>query len=229
VTSSHAAATLALAAATLSALAFAGTAAAEPPHACPPNPAAVISQGAPSSGLLSRLAVLRRPQTAQDQLPSGFGITEPPLFGEGVYVNYIRHAITLDGTSYYLVPVQRALRAGRCPEGEEVDLVSYEPGGFRGWGGATARGLVEGKNIEMRWYAGRSSVRGVVPDGVARVTLRFKASGHRHVDAGVRVVNNVFAVAVPEPVAGSALPVSPSVVLWYSSRGRLLKKIRTGG
>src|SRR3954451_14856787 len=60
-----------------------------------------ITHRAPATGLLSRMAVLRRPQ-APDDLPS-------PHFGEGFPLHllardYIRKAADGGGTSYYLVP-----------------------------------------------------------------------------------------------------------------------------
>jgi hypothetical protein len=203
--------------------------AAEPPHACPPKMPESIDQGTPGKALLSRLAVLRRPQTAEDQLPPGPNAPEPPLLGEGIYVNYIRHAATVDGAGYYLVPVQRALRAGGCPAAEEVLLVRTEPGSVSS-SGVTARGLLEGKDVGTRWFAGHSTVYGIVPDGVARVTIRYVGPGrHRLINVNARPVNNVFFVPVPAAVAGSALPVVPSAVVWRSRKGRVMKTIHTGG
>jgi len=226
-----AAVTVLMAAAALSALgAPVAAVAAEPPHACPPRSPATVNEGAPSRLLLSRLAVLRRPQTAEDQLPAAPGLSGLPPVGEGVYVKYIRHATSLGGTGYYLVPVQRATRAIGCPEAEEVMLVTVEPGGFRSFSGVTARGLMEGKDVGTRWLSGHSAVYGIVPDGVARVTIRYKTPGrHGHVDVSARPVNNVFAVAVPATIGRSALPVVPSTVLWHSRKGRVIKTIHTGG
>jgi hypothetical protein len=200
------------------------------PHACPPQTPVTLNQGPPGSALLSRLAVLRRPATAEDQFPAGPGLSELPYVGEGIYVNYIRHAVNLGGTSYYLVPVQRAIRVSGCPNTEEVMLVAVEPNGFRSWSGVSARQLAEGKDVGTRWLTGHSYVYGLVPDEVSRVTVRYKVSGRRRpVDASARPVNNVFVVAVPATVATSALPVVPRTVLWRSAAGRVIKTVHTGG
>lgn len=62
-----------------------------------------VSERAPSRTLLSVLSVLRRPATAADRLPAGFG---NGAMGRGsvVYHRYIRRARVVDGVSYYLVP-----------------------------------------------------------------------------------------------------------------------------
>lgn len=199
------------------------------PRACAPPTPPTVDQGAPSSALLSRLAVLRRPRVAQDTLPVGPGMEALPMVGEGIYVNYIRYATSLGGTSYYLVPVQRALKVRGCPSSEEVFLVTVEPGGFRGFSGVTAQQLVAGRSDGTRWLQGHSVVYGIVPDGVARVVIRY-ATGHgRHVKVAATPTNNVFAVAVPAGIASSVLPVVPSSLQWRAPSGRVIKTIHTGG
>jgi hypothetical protein len=63
---------------------------------------------------------------------------------------------------------------------------------------------------------------GVVPDGVATVTLRVPASAGRAAhDVTTAVVNNMFSV---HP-AGSHPAVEPSRVIWRSASGRIVKTI----
>jgi hypothetical protein len=61
-----------------------------------------FSEGAPSRALLSLLGVLRRPATAADRLPQGFGGGQPGTLA--IYSRYIRRARVVDGASYYLIP-----------------------------------------------------------------------------------------------------------------------------
>lgn len=220
----------AVAAIACAAAAFAQSAtAAAPPSACPPQVPASVDDGAPGAAFLSRLAVLRRPQDAQDVLPVSASGEALPIVGEGIYVNYIRYATSLDGTGYYLVPVQRARRPRGCPSTEEVFLVAVEPGGFRGFSGVTARQLVSGESVGTRWLQGHAVVYGVVPDGVARVVIRYDAGHGRHLRVDAKPTNNVFAVAVPAAIARRALPVVPSSLQWRSASGRVIKTIRSGG
>jgi hypothetical protein len=63
---------------------------------------------------------------------------------------------------------------------------------------------------------------GVVPDGVASVTLRVPASAGRPAhDVTTAVVNNTFAVHV----AGARSTALPSRVIWRSASGRTIKTI----
>jgi hypothetical protein len=70
--------------------------------------AANVSQGSPSAAILSTLGVLRRPATATDQLPGGFGHSLFATAGKGAYVNYIRRARVAFGDSYYVIPIAHA-------------------------------------------------------------------------------------------------------------------------
>lgn len=67
---------------------------------------------------------------------------------------------------------------------------------------------------------------GVVPDGVASVTLRFaRTRGHRAAAVTTPVSNNVFAV----PIRGLTLPPPEPTVIWREASGRIVKRIAASG
>lgn len=72
----------------------------------PAIPRTTVSEGSPSSALLSELGVLRRAAKPVDELtfPKTSGHVYP-VNAETVFVNYIRRARVKDGVSYYLIPV----------------------------------------------------------------------------------------------------------------------------
>lgn len=66
---------------------------------------------------------------------------------------------------------------------------------------------------------------GVVPDGVASVTLRFPPSTHRAASSVTGTVhNNVYVVRAAAAVPGK-LPAVPTVI-WHAADGQVLKTIR---
>lgn len=87
--------------------------------ACRPGPGPTtgsgVSYGTPGAGMLSTLAVLRRPATGADRLPASLYF-HGRLLGPGrwadVYVRSIRRARVADGITFYLVP---AAKLGRLP------------------------------------------------------------------------------------------------------------------
>ena len=162
----------------------------------PPSPKPTVSEGSPSSPLLSALAVLRRPASRSD-LPKVPHVSQPlyPSGVEGVYVRYVRRAQVKAGFSYYIVPAARlvedpqfsaacrakqvaVLRSDRCP--------AFPP--------ASAR---RRSNGDLQESTG-STFSGVVPDGVATVTVHYPASnGTAALTFTTHVVGNVFAVRIP--------------------------------
>jgi hypothetical protein len=193
------------------------------PIVCPPLQE-TTNDGAPSTRLLSTLGVLRRPQTAEDALPAPLNSEGPPRFGEGIYVKYVRLARVVAGVKYYIVPVAKG-RSPLCHVREEVFLETVEALGQASGGGVTVKEIGHGKLTGARWIGGGGVEYGVVPDGVAKVTLRFpSASGERGLRASVTVVpkDNIYVATVP-PAASGALPVSPKTVIWRSRKGSVLK------
>ena len=171
--------------------------------------------GAPSPALLSMLGVLRRPQKPGDELE-----LSALHLGEGVYVNYVRLARVVAGTSYYLIPVARP----NCAEPEELVLNERSPGGFASFGGATATNVAAGRLFRTCCQGPTAVVSGVVPDRVAKVSLAYPKSGsQRAVTVTTKPVENVFVVTVPRE---STVASVPKLVTWRSARGRVIKTIR---
>lgn len=89
--------------------------------------------------------------------------------------------------------------------------------------GTTPKGIEEGFATENALGTPNGTFSGVVPDGVATVTVIFPATGQRPAHAVTsRVEANVYAVHVPI-YALNSLPPSPTVI-WHSPQGRVLKR-----
>jgi hypothetical protein len=162
------------------------------------------------------LGVLRRPQKPTDDLE-----LSSLKIGEGVYINYIRLARVLAGTSYYLIPVAKP----HCSEPEELLLNERSPSyyGSSSYGGATAARIAEGKLFGSHGKGATAVVAGVVPDRVAKVSLSYPKSGRLHaVTITTKPVENVFVATVPReaPVAST-----PKSVSWRSAKGKVIKTI----
>ena len=183
------------------------------------------SEGTPNAKLLSILGVLRRPQEATDVLPSPAGGGSWHL-GEGVYTKYIRLARVVNGVSFYVAPIAKGEAAG-CTTHEGVRLVEVRPvdGGYAdGYGGyiATGHEIKSGANRQESEYVSPQGVvtaSGLVPDGVARVTLRYPSKHHRRVSVTAPALANVWVTRAPE--------VTATEVIWFSARGRVLKTFHT--
>jgi hypothetical protein len=115
--------------------------------------------------------------------------------------------------------VARDRLAARARTGPGVCLLMTGNAGTAGTCGATAAQLT---SVGLVSFSG--SVSGVVPDGVATVTLRYPDGGGRHPKTvTASVVGNVFASATTMELR---LP-SPSMI-WRSSTGAVLKTIPSG-
>jgi len=203
------------------------------------------SEGAPSIGLRSLLAPLRRAQTPAD-LPlrsypesSGISLGEELGVGEGVYTGFIRRAAVVHGWSLYLVPVARACENGRVVH-EAIFLDSVGASMGETGGPVTAPSIKrQGFQAGLAWgpegNVPTEKVSGIVPEGVAKVTLLYGHLRGFPVSVTVRVVHNVYAAFVPYPAPvppkeasgpGSFSPPGPRKILWRSHTGRVLKTLR---
>jgi hypothetical protein len=187
--------------------------------------------GTPSRSLLSILSVLRRPATAAD---AGSGIAAQG-FISGVFVHYIRLARVVDGSPYYVYPgIVGGCGTGETPHqgimelARNVDLGHGLIGGTGG-GGATAAAIEQGKDASSSGLPGSSTsstVTLVVPDGVARVTLRYpagRASGYSpKISPAFTVttapVENLVVVTLPR-----SNPLQQGTMIWRSADGRVIK------
>jgi hypothetical protein len=67
-------------------------------------------------------------------------------------------------------------------------------------------------------------VSGVVPDGVAAVTVRYPASGGvQAVTSTVKVINNVFVTTIKRARGASR---AGRTIVWRSANGRIIKTLR---
>ncbi len=111
---------------------------------------------------------------------------------------------------------------------EGIFVVSRRPGGGGGMdGGDSPATLARTGMLGGGGSPAGIVMDGIVPDGVATVTLRFPATRHagRHVpalNATGRVVNNVFVIPVPTPFERGGWPVA---AVWRSTSGRVIKTV----
>jgi hypothetical protein len=200
------------------------------------------SEAAPSADLRALLAPLGRAQTPADLPPrrfsesSGISLDEELAVGEGVYSRFIRRAAVIHGESLYLVPVERACDQGTVVR-EAVFLIGVRPQSSSTDGPATAESIKrEGLKGDWGWGTrGNKTVEvvpGVVPKGVAKVTLLYPRHSGLPASVTVAVVNNVFAAFVPSSVTQSSseplasyVPASPQKIVWRSRKGKALKTL----
>ena len=150
----------------------------------------------------------------------------------------IPKAFRADATEIFTAQIQneRSVDAHNPPVG--VNLTGLGPYGGSGpsSGGATAAGIEAGALAYGGSLTGSgpdtASVEGVVPDGVASVTLHYDAGpasayGHKHAPAAnitATPVNNVIVVTVPRNVGNA----SPQTMIWRSANGTIIKTITRG-
>jgi len=190
-------------------------------------------QGAPSKSLLSILSVLRRPASAADR---GSGIVARGVV-QGVFVNYIRRARVVSGSSYYIYPaILGGCGTGETPHQGINDLATHVNLGAgiiggSGEGGATAAQIEQGQAVGTGPPGSSTSatITMIVPDGVASVTLRYsagRASGYSKkispsFTTTTTPVNNQVVVSVPRSAGGG--PIRKPTMIWRAASGRVIK------
>jgi hypothetical protein len=184
--------------------------------------------GAPSHSLLSILGVLRRPATPADALPDNVRVVLAQPLAREIFVNYIRRARVISGTAYYVMPI---LYAGCESSSEDMMLVEVHSDGSGSRGGGVhgnAALMEQGDGWGFLGSFGRTTVQMLVPDGVARVTLRYPAgtiggSDRNHAPAftvTTNVVGNLLVVTVPR---GGARLQAPMTMIWRAASGKTVK------
>jgi hypothetical protein len=139
--------------------------------------------------------------------------------------------------------IRRTNWARRSPVGVNLESFSLIHGGAAEVAGdCTANRIEQGGCLAGGQSLGNynTSIVGIVPDGVASVTLHYNAGtrggcaasspgfscySHEHVPAAnitAKPVNNVFDAHVPR-ASGNALP---SAITWRAANGRTIKRIR---
>jgi hypothetical protein len=191
-----------------------------------------IVQGAPSKSLLSILAVLRRHATAVDHIPRSLH-----LFGAGsnAFVHYVRRTRVVNGSPYFIYPAiiagcGRHARQGMMHLDTRIDLGGGAIGATGG-GGASATDIEQGKDIGTGppGSSTSSTLTMIVPDGVAKVLLRFpagRASGYSpKISPAVTIttapVNNEVVVMVPRSGGGGA--IHQAKMIWLAADGHIIK------
>jgi hypothetical protein len=147
----------------------------------------------------------------------------------------IPKALRADATQIFNAQVQseRSFDARNPPV--SVNLTGLGPYGGQGpsFGEATAADIEDGALASGGSLTGSgpdtASVEGVVPDGVASVTLHYDAGpasayGHTHAPAAnitTKPVNNAIVVTVPRNVGNA----TPQTIIWRAANGRIIKTI----
>ncbi len=139
----------------------------------------------PSAALTARLAVLQRPQTPADLLPSGLKL---PKMGQGTIIPALARLVaTPAGTSVYLAvftPVRGSRPLWSTKLGDQVSLVSVNDQGAELTTLVPAVDLTNAHNVSIIGPAsgkpGPDYYAGIVPDGVARVAWTFADLRRRH-------------------------------------------------
>jgi hypothetical protein len=164
------------------------------------------------------LAVLRRGGGRADKLPPRVYMA----FGDRVYVRYIRHARTVAGVRYFVIPTALA-RCGATRLVQGISFVASGRGVTAGTGGVSAATFARrGEFFASGSAHRRSRVQGLVPDGVRTVTLVYAARRHpRHTPLTLtaRVVANVVVFRSVPRGAG----VAPARTVWRGGGGRVLR------
>jgi hypothetical protein len=190
----------------------------------------------PTQGLIARLAVLRRPQTAADRLPSPLHLRSTS--GNGPIIpSLTRLAATPPGARIYLVVTRPAVRptGGAALQtwnrqlGDQVATVTVTRAGASETAGQPAVDLSDGLELQAtgdigprRHNGGTVYQVGVVPDGVARATWtyrilrlvnRFATPTKRTIAVHPQITGNV--AYSPEP----SQPRQLVAVHWYAPDG----------
>jgi hypothetical protein len=191
-----------------------------------------VLQGAPSKSLLSILGVLRRGSTAADALPRKLAAWGA---GSNAFVHYIRRTRVVNGSPYYIYPAILGgcglqARQGIMELDTNIDLGGGAIGATGG-GGTSAAEIKQGQAVGTGppGSSTSSTLTMIVPDGVARVTLRYpagRASGYSaKISPAVTItstpVNNEVIVSVPRSGGGGA--IHHAKVIWQAADGRVIK------
>jgi hypothetical protein len=206
-----------------------------------PSSAAACSQakafiaGTPSQSLLSILSVLRRPAAPADALPATAKeeLSRPAFFrtlGREIFVNYIRRARVISGTSYFVMPVIYT-GCGALKRSEGMALEEVVNGGLTEGGGAGDAAQIEQGSAYGTGGPGgfgRTTIKMLVPDEVAAVTLHYPAGKiggfDRHHAPAFTITTNVVGnlVIVTVPRAGNRLD-HPQPMIWRAAGGTIVK------
>jgi len=180
--------------------------------------------------------VLRRPATAADGIPQSLTVRGA---GSDAFVHYIRRTRVVGGSSsYYIYPAivggcGTHARQGIMHLDTNIDLGGGAIGATGG-GGASAADIEQGKAMGTGPPGSdtSSTLTMIVPDGVAKVTLRYpagRASGYSTkisppFTTTVTPVNNEVVVSVPRSGGGGA--IHNAQIIWRAADGHIIKTFK---
>ena len=205
--------------------------------ACASPSRKTTTDGVPSQSLLSILGVLRRPATSADTLPpkilAFFTSESPILAGRQIFINYIRRARVISGTSYYLIPVLNN-GCGRFKiTGEGIQMWRQRSGGGgSGGGNADAARIEQAQAVGFTAVFTHSTITMIVPDGVATATLHYpagKVGGFNRNHAPpftitTNVIGNILVATIPR---GGMRLMGPMTMTWRAANGTTVKTFHT--
>jgi hypothetical protein len=157
---------------------------------------------------LSILSVFRKPATRF-----------PRQAGPKLDLTLYHLARTLSGVDLYV----SADGSPQCAT-SRIFLDARRPGGrdLGGVGGSTAAVVTRWGVLGGASYpTGLSMIDGLVPNGVARVTLYYRTRS----PIQMGVVNNVFATAFPRATFPPRMFSQPATEVWRAANGRIIKTI----
>jgi hypothetical protein len=174
----------------------------------------------PDQAWLQTLAVLRHPPTPTDQLPG-------PISAH-LFAHAIRLAQSVDGVRYYVMPHYWP----RCAPRQPIEVVTLVARARLTGHRTTAVGFNAFTVTELRkdgLFGARfsrlqpqtSALFGIVPDGVASVTLRY---GTARTSVTARVINNVVVFPQP-PRTGPIGAFGWKTMTWRARDGRVIKTL----
>lgn len=182
------------------------------------------SSAAPAQALISKLAVLRRPQTPADVLPAHLHLADP----NGVIIpSLTRLVAVLPGAKLFLVVTTPA---GRSPPfwspklGDQVAIVAVTAQGSTESVAIPAADLTSADELMQAGVTGQRRVElrdaydvAIVPDGVARVRWTFANDSYNPGRVvNTQVTNNVAVVRL-ERSTGMLLRAT-----WYGADGSVI-------
>jgi hypothetical protein len=105
---------------------------------------------------------------------------------------------------------------------DAVELIGPTPGAGGGSCGISLRQIRTGHDLATEGGAGRpTAISALVPDGVATITLGFRATGGGMRKLTTRPVGNVMVVRAPRGAAAAV----PATIVWHDATGRVLRRI----
>jgi hypothetical protein len=191
-------------------------------------PPLVQSNDAPNSSLVSLLGLLRQPATAADYVNIRL-LDRWPYQVLAVYMRYIRVLSGPDGARIAILPARICGSPGVAPPGTRTYLAPHDvllmqvlsnPKTFRptvyvGTAADISNRPADPSLVNAPPRHGQLQAT-VVPDGVARVVLRFTPPFRSHYAVTLQIHDNV---GIASPLPG----YPPTITTWYAASGKVIR------